>query len=399
MLMPWMSDISEALAACLRGRGIAAECLPPPDRDAQRRGRRETSGKECLPMALTLGSLLQRLERAGPDERFVYLLPRACGPCRFGVYGLLDQIVLQRLGWQDRIRMWSPSDEGYFDEFPPSLAILAFAGMISADLLNEAAIAVSTEETTPGTAEAIYQRARGELCGLLERRAGETISTAAALWQVASGRLFGLRDLLANTVAQLAAIRDGAERPTVLLVGEIYVRCVPFANDHVAARLGQRGLRVRLAPVQEWLEYTDHLVAMEHSWWQLGARLGIQTKARIRHAASAVVDTALGWPARHRTAAVLAAARPFLSDALRGEAVLTLGEPLLAWREGHIAGVVSAGPHECMPNKIAESQFYHLAEREGLPSLTLTLNGDPLDNEALDNFAFEVHSRCQPHVA
>lgn len=393
MLLPWMSDFSEAVAACMRGRGIAAECLPPPDRDALRRGRRHTSGKECLPMAITLGSLLQRLERAGTDERFVYLLPCSNGPCRFGVYGLLNQIVLQRLGWRDRIRIWSPCDTGYFDEFPPSLGMLAFAGGIAVDLLTEAALAVGTEETRPGAANAIYQKARGELVALVEQRAAETISTAAALWQVTSGRLFGLRDLLANAASQLAAVRDGATRPTILLVGEIYVRCVPFANDHVAARLGQRGLRVRLAPIQEWLEYTDHLAAEGHRWWQFGARLGNQTKTRIRHAASAVVDHALGWPARHQTAEIIDAARPYLNSALESEAVLTLGNPLLAWNQGEIDGVVSAGPHECMPNKIAESQFFHLAEREGLPSLTLTLNGDPLDNEVLDNFAFEVHSR------
>jgi hypothetical protein len=34
-----------------------------------------------------------------------------------------------------------------------------------------------------------------------------------------------------------------------------------------------------------------------------------------------------------------------------------------------------------------------VAEREGLPSLTLSLNGDPVNTAALDNFAFEVHSR------
>ncbi|MCF7733449.1 MAG: acyl-CoA dehydratase activase-related protein [Akkermansiaceae bacterium] len=393
MLMPWMTDVSEAVAACLRGRGIAAECLPPPGRDALRLGRRHTSGKECLPMALTLGGLLQRLERAGEDESFVFLLPSSCGPCRFGVYGLLDQVVLQRLGWQDRIRIWSPTETGYFDEFPPSLGMLAFAGIIAVDLLNEAALSVGTEEKQPGAANAIYQRARGELCALLERRAAEEMSTAAAFWQVASGRLFGLRALLAGAAAQFAAIRDEAERPTVLLVGEIYVRCVPFANDQTVAQLGQRGLRVRLAPIQEWLEYTDHLAALEHNWWQLGPRISTHTKARIRHAASEVFDTALGWPVRHRTAGILSAARPYLRDQLEGEAVLTLGAPLLAWRDGDIDGVVSAGPHECMPNKVAESQFFHLAEREGLPSLTLGLNGDPLDNEVLDNFAFEVHSR------
>jgi hypothetical protein len=46
-----------------------------------------------------------------------------------------------------------------------------------------------------------------------------------------------------------------------------------------------------------------------------------------------------------------------------------------------------------MPNKICEAQFFHVAEKEGLPSLTLSLNGDPVDPEVVDNFAFEVHQR------
>jgi hypothetical protein len=46
-----------------------------------------------------------------------------------------------------------------------------------------------------------------------------------------------------------------------------------------------------------------------------------------------------------------------------------------------------------MPNKIAEAQFFHTAEREGLPSLTLALNGDPIDGSALDHFVYEVHAR------
>ena len=55
--------------------------------------------------------------------------------------------------------------------------------------------------------------------------------------------------------------------------------------------------------------------------------------------------------------------------------------------------MVSVGPLECMPNKLAEAQLHHAAEREGLLSLTLSLNGDPLDEAALDGFAFEVHRR------
>jgi hypothetical protein len=46
-----------------------------------------------------------------------------------------------------------------------------------------------------------------------------------------------------------------------------------------------------------------------------------------------------------------------------------------------------------MPNKIAEAQFFHIAEQEGLLTLTLSLNGDPVDAEVLDNFAYEVQAR------
>jgi hypothetical protein len=52
-----------------------------------------------------------------------------------------------------------------------------------------------------------------------------------------------------------------------------------------------------------------------------------------------------------------------------------------------------------MPNKIAEAQFCHVAEKEGLLSLGLSLNGDPIDPEVLDNVAFEVHQRFKERRA
>jgi predicted nucleotide-binding protein (sugar kinase/HSP70/actin superfamily) len=393
LLIPWMTDASEAVAACLRGRGVAAESLPPPDRDALRAGRRHTSGKECLPIALTLGSLLRRLETLPPAERIVYLMSSTCGPCRFGVYNLLNQIVLERLGWRERVGIWSPCDEGYFDEFPPAFGMVTLAGVTAIDLLNEAAIAVGADELRPGSAGEVYREARSELLARLESASEKSMSTQSALWEVASGRLFGLGELLARAGRRFATLRDGRPRPTVLLVGEIYVRCVPFANGFVAEQLRQRGLRVRLAPVQEWMHYSDHIATRTKPWWEFGAKLSERVQTRIRRAASTAIDTELGWPARHAPAELLTAAQPYLRDHLEGEAVLTLGGPLLAWRHGDIDGVVSAGPHECMPNKIAESQFYHIAENEGLPSITLPLNGDPTDPAVLDNFAFEVRAR------
>ncbi|MBW1880856.1 MAG: hypothetical protein JRJ84_21085, partial [Deltaproteobacteria bacterium] len=86
----------------------------------------------------------------------------------------------------------------------------------------------------------------------------------------------------------------------------------------------------------------------------------------------------------------LRAAAPFIRSELEGEAILTLGGPLHEWREGLIDGTISVGPLECMPSKIAEAQLFHVAQTDGLVSLSLPLNGDPVDSEVLDGFAWEV---------
>jgi hypothetical protein len=71
--------------------------------------------------------------------------------------------------------------------------------------------------------------------------------------------------------------------------------------------------------------------------------------------------------------------------------VLAVGLPIVQWRRGEIDGAVCVGPLECMPDKLAEAQLVHA--REALLSMTLSLNGDPVDPEILDGFAYEVKER------
>jgi hypothetical protein len=114
---------------------------------------------------------------------------------------------------------------------------------------------------------------------------------------------------------------------------------------------------------------------------------------RIQNLTYHLMARRLDWPERATVPDSLAAVAPYLRAALRGEAVLTVGNPVHEWQKERIDAVVSVGPLECMPNKIAEAQFFHVAEQEGLLTLNLSLNGDPVDDEVLDNFAFEVHAR------
>jgi activator of 2-hydroxyglutaryl-CoA dehydratase/predicted nucleotide-binding protein (sugar kinase/HSP70/actin superfamily) len=394
-LLPYMGPASESMAAILRGLGLEAEALPEPDDESLRQGRRHTSGKECLPMTLTLGSLLQRLQRADGDDRFLYLMPKTEGPCRFGVYNLLNQIVLQRLGWNNRVRIWSPADLNYFEGFSAGAELLIYSSTLAEDFLLRALLDVRPVERERGAAEALYARFHAELVAQLESVARGDLSLASALWQVFNGRLFGIPQLLERAGAALAAQRQPTPLPRVGLLGEIYVRSVPFSNDSIIAKLEARGLRVHPPPMSEWLAYCGHVGRQRND--RSGAFDGF--KERVRHRIEEVARTAMAphfdWPQSFSVTDSLAAAGPYINSALEGEAVLTIGRSLCEWRHGQIDAVVNIGPLECMPTKIAEAQFHPVAEREGLLSLTLAFHGDPVSTSALDNFAFEVHSRFQ----
>ncbi|MFQ5973252.1 MAG: acyl-CoA dehydratase activase-related protein [Alphaproteobacteria bacterium] len=394
VLIPRMGPNAEALAAVFRGAGMAAEVLPMADREAMRLGRRHTSGKECVPMCITLGSLLQRLEKErDSDGRFAFLMARTSGPCRFGCYSMLDKAILRRLGWADRVRIWSPSDDDCYAGLPPIESALCAIGITGIDILREALYDVRPRESRRGVAQSTYEHYERALLRHIESVDQSRVTMASILWEAYTGRLFGCAEIIKEAAREFARIRTATEVPTVMVVGEIYVRADPFANDFVIDKLERRGLRVRFAPLMEWFEYGNHFSRTVGLTNGIGGQLSRLIQLRIQNHAYQVAARELGWPARTRVPESLKAAAPYIREDLIGEAVLTVGGPVHEWRHALIDGVVSVGPLDCMPTKIAEAQFFHVREREGLPSLTIPYNGDPVDPEVIDNFAFEIHRR------
>jgi hypothetical protein len=188
-------------------------------------------------------------------------------------------------------------------------------------------------------------------------------------------------------------VRDPRPHPTVLLVGEIYVRSDPAANGWAADALEQRGLRVRIEPVVEYLQYSDSVQYRRGLKGGAGDRLRSGLRNRVVSLLQHAVGGPLGWP-RHLTAPRVAReARGYMREDIEHEAVLAVGLAVHGWRRGELDGVLCAGPLECMPNKLVEAQLVHVAQREGLLSLTLSCNGDPIDPEVLDGFAWQVRER------
>ena len=157
-------------------------------------------------------------------------------------------------------------------------------------------------------------------------------------------------------------------------------------------------MRVRFAPLRGWFDYVDYCNSQSAAPTALSRTIDF-LKKRVEHAGWQAMAKHLPITEPIAIAEMVHAASDYLAGDVGGEAVLTLGHPLYEWRQGTIDAAVNVGPLECMPTRITESQFFHAAEREGLPTLTLTFNGDPLPDDALDNFAFEVHARYRQRKA
>ena len=393
-LIPVLGPSSGIAVAALQGLELDTELLPVPDARMLKLGRRYTSGKECVPMCFVLGSLLGRLETERETRnRFVLMMPTNRGPCRFGTYSLLHRVILEQLGWSDRIRVFTPYESDYFLGTPAGFPGLFLSAAIAADVLLAALLEVRPTESRHGAANAIYSHYMRELASHALREAGKRPSVADVTWQVSSGRLFGLTKLMREALEAFARMREKADLPTVAVVGEIYVRLNSFANDGIIEKLEKAGIRVRLSPFCEWLEYTDYLAHSFHRIQGLSERFRSTLQHRIFAIAAGLFLKKLGTHFHIPVVDTVAAAGPFLRNDLWGEAVLTLGYSLAEWQHRNIDGIVNMGPLECMPTKIAEAQFFHIAEQHKALVLTLPMNGDPLDPQALDNFTFEVHAR------
>ena len=177
------------------------------------------------------------------------------------------------------------------------------------------------------------------------------------------------------------------------MVGEIYVRSDPAANGRAADELERRGLRVRIEPLVEYMQFAELVQARRGLRNGLRGALITRVRARIVDAIQGAAAREMGWP-RHPSVRELArTGSEWLRLDLEHEAVIALGLAARGWRAREFDGLLSVGPLECMPNKLVEAQLFHLGGREGLASLSLSLNGDPIDPEVLDQFAFEVKER------
>jgi predicted CoA-substrate-specific enzyme activase len=387
--MPRMSDHAFGVAAAFRACGLDAQVMPEPSRDSVALAKRHTTGKECYPLTVTTGDMLAIASSPGFDpDKVAFFMPGGTGPCRFGQYNILQRLLLEKAGLPDAPIFSPMQNENLYRDL--SLAGSDFPrrswlGIVVFDLLFKALHRARPFERETGAADAVYAEYLRLLESLLEARGSEE----------------QLRTMLGRARRDFESLcNGGARRPLIGIVGEIFVRSNRFCNEDLARRIEDLGGRAWLSPVDEWIFYVNHLGLEDARRASNLPRLAqvwltrrVQTK--IVHYMEEPFRGFLDAIHEPPTKYLLAKARPYLHDSVRGEAVLSIGKALDMIERG-AAGVVNAMPFGCMPGTIVTGLLRRILGDMGAPFISISFDGTPSQAMILqlETFMEQVRARA-----
>jgi predicted nucleotide-binding protein (sugar kinase/HSP70/actin superfamily) len=338
---------SEALAAVFNGLGVHAIAHPPADESILKLGRGHTTCKECLPLILTTGSLLNYIQtRQKPGEILVYFMATGSGPCRFGQYYIFMEDLIRRLGIPD-VAILSLSSENAYLGLHQTFDRAAWWAVVVSDMMEDIRSMLLANAVHMPEALHLFQTVWKSILDSLK-----TVEFNHLLTHLRAG---------ASQLAGIALKRPVAHVPKVSLTGEIFVRKDSLSRQNLPERLAEMGIATICSPVAEWIHYADFLVQkrivennmslMQKCRFMIRGKIMKRYEHRIR---STLAESGLLASTPLAIKDIIQHAAPYISKDLTGEAVLTIGSSLLEIAS-HVCGVIAIGPFGCMPNRLSEA--------------------------------------------
>ncbi len=365
MLLPSMGTLgTQALAAAVRSLGIHATALPPADAESLKLGHGATNCKECLPLQLTVGSLLAYLsKKRRSGEVLVYFMPESTGPCRFGQYNVFIKRLIEQQQIAD-LCVIPLGDENGYSSFGPKFEYRAWQAVTVSDAMNEVRSTVQVLAADNEAGLAVFDKAWRTILEALARENGASVARA----------LRAASDILRTIPLE----RPIEEAPAVLLTGEIFVRHDELSCQGLTDRLAAKGFITRVSPISEFLYYVDYI--FKHRLSKERLRLNDHVRLAIRpvmqHRIESRCKHILARSGLYRPELVeidrtMEAGSMLMNPRFLGEAVLTVGS---AVREilHTVSGVISIGPFGCMPSRVAEAILTETMHADRIPETNHT---------------------------
>jgi predicted CoA-substrate-specific enzyme activase len=338
---------TSAVAAIYRSKNIQTVALPISDRETLLTGRKNSTCKECLPYILMAGSL-GNYTKSKKDQSKVslFFLPTGGGPCRLGQYCRALHYLIEK----EQIRntaVFVLTDENGYAGLGSSTLLRAWQAMVTGDVIESIRSTVAVAARDPEKSLALIEEVWNDLLLHFEGKYSMRFST-----------------FLSNCAQKLSTIKLKKpidQIPTVSLIGEIYVRLDEFSRKNIVDYLEKEGIRVRVAPISEYLCYSNFVVntGLGEREFSFKEKIKMKLTAQVQEWWETRIKTIFGASGLYHNENIeiektIKSAEHLIDRNFRGETILTVG---LGLREilTDCCGVISIGPFGCMPSRMAES--------------------------------------------
>ncbi|MFO7569344.1 MAG: acyl-CoA dehydratase activase-related protein, partial [Smithellaceae bacterium] len=395
VLIPAMGELAaKMLASVFAGRGFHPFVHPAADESVLKIGRAHTSCKECLPLILTTGTLINYIRHLKkPGEIVAYFMPTGAGPCRFGQYSIFMEDLITRLRIPD-VAILSTTSENAYAGLDSAFRLRAWWGAVISDVLEDIRSLLLVRADDPCRAMRAFDEESTQLVDTLKDANFKTL-------------LICIKDSLERLKAIPGLQHPRRDVPVIALVGEIFVRRDELSRQRLTEKLAEKGFAVICSPVGEWILYTQYLVKhniLRHNLSALDRLKFLLVEKYVARHTRKIHDV------MHRSGLVLSKpvtideiirhADPFISPHLTGEAILTIGSAIHEIASS-ACGVISISPFGCMPGRLAESVLNRtlhsqtkLTDGQSHPGLLSILK----DEEALPFLAIESDGSPYPQI-
>ncbi|MBQ9210839.1 MAG: 2-hydroxyacyl-CoA dehydratase [Clostridia bacterium] len=316
-------------------------------RSAVDMGLKFVNNDACYPSIITVGQMMEAVLSGEYDvNRLALIMSQTGGCCRASNYVGFIRRALEKAGLP-QIPVISLNFNGMEknEGFQPTLPLLVDAGkaLVLGDLMMKCVYRVRPYELEEGSADRMHEKWQGIV---QEALGGKRKYAYAAL----------CRDLVADFDA--LPLRDIPRKPRVGIVGEILVKYMPMANNHLAELLEREGAEAVVPDLMDFVYYV--LYNQQYKTEYLGTRwtgkytssIGIPgLRAFCKPAAEALRRSERFQPPvpiEH----IADLARPFLSIGNQyGEGWFLCGE-MAELLESGTPNIVCIQPFGCLPNHV-----------------------------------------------
>ncbi len=406
--IPYMNESARMLAATMQAYGFNAEVLPRSPDPGMNLARKAISEDVCLPALVTTEDMLNRVNQPDFDPaNEAFFQGNSEGPCRFGMYAMLQRRILDKMGMEDVdiVTLGSISEHGGLGTM---FALLAWDSFVTHDLLFKMVLRTRPYERNRGDSEELFEQYIQRLIRMMPAHRQRLESSKLSVL-MNTKHLAEFEELLRRAQQDFARIplRD-EERPLVGVVGEFYVRLDPIANQDILKKLEAEGAETWLAPATEFFGYVNYLGRVlskdrlkdcglstdevrEYITRSVNVRLATKDEHALYHASTPFLEDRYDIGPGE----VIAEGSKYMDYNFGGEAICSMGKSEDFAKRG-LAGIVSVIPFNCMPGNTVTALSQALRRRHNnIPFLNLDYDGfiDSSRDSKIVNFMWQVKER------